>query len=280
MAREYTKKYEKVDLDLLHWVEKQSGPVEGGQEFFEDTVSKNLRLGRFLTLIVGDRIRQSIVEILDYVNKYPHLATDVALVELHCYRWKEQKDGRPLLVVPNILARSEIVERSIVQVTVDQKGAYEVDAQQEKEEIGGTKRVTLTEESFRELLKKRAPDDYEIVQSLIGQYRGRDGITIDPTETAIVIRLNIQDTGRQASLFYIDKNADLGVWPKTIGAQLSKAGFDRGLAESYDTRMRKNLNMGKKRVEFLRSISEVNVEEFISTVNAFIQEIQYAEPIK
>ena len=50
VAREYTKKYEKVDLDLLHWVEKQSGPVEGGREFFEDTVSKNLRLGRFLTL--------------------------------------------------------------------------------------------------------------------------------------------------------------------------------------------------------------------------------------
>ena len=112
---------EKAELDLLGWVEENHGPVEGGQVYFEETVAKNLRLGRFLTLIVGDRIRQSVIEMLNYVNTYPNLANDVALVELSCYRWKRDSDW-PLLVVPSIVARTEIVERSVIQVTVKQDG--------------------------------------------------------------------------------------------------------------------------------------------------------------
>ena len=45
-------------------------------------MAKNLRLGRFLTMIVGDRIRQSLVGMLNHVSRYPHLATNVALVEM------------------------------------------------------------------------------------------------------------------------------------------------------------------------------------------------------
>jgi len=84
VVRAYTRRYEGSELDLLDWVERQYGPVEGGRYFFEDTVAKNLKLGRFLILIVGDRIRQSVVEMLNYINRYPHLAMNIALVELRC----------------------------------------------------------------------------------------------------------------------------------------------------------------------------------------------------
>ena len=281
VARAYTRRYEDSELDLLDWVERQYGPVEGGRHFFEETVAKNLRLGRFLTLIVGDRIRQSLVEMLNYVNRYPHLATDVALVELRCYRWKQEQDW-PLLVIPSIVARTEVVERSIIQVTVQQEGMYQVDVRQEgtEDRTGVRKRVTLTEEAFWELLMEQAPGEYKAIRSLIDRYRGRDSITIDTAESSIVVRLDIQDTGQQASIFFVNKSGQLCTWPGTIANQLAKAGLDPGLAESYGDRMRGIMKMSKDRKDFARSIANVNVDEFAAAVDTFIEQIQVAERVE
>lgn len=280
VVREYTKEYENMELDLIEWVERCYGPVEGGRDFFEDTVAKNLRLGRFLILIVGDRIRQSLIEMLKYVNKYPHLATDVVLVELNCYQWEPQKNSWPLLVVPSIVARTEIVERSVIQITLDKTGAHQIDVKQERaEEKDKRKRVTLTEEAFWELLKKRSPDNYKKVHDIINKYREKDGIRIDPGEGSIVVRLNIPDSGEQVSIFFVTKNAELKVWPRTIVRQLSEAGFDPGLGESYAGQIRNLMKISENRTEYGRSIREVNIDKFISAVDAFIRGVQLAKPI-
>ena len=174
---------------MIEWVEKACWPVEGGRDFFEDTVAKNIRLGRFLILIVGDKIRQSLIDMLNYVSKYPHLATGVILVELSCYQWETQKSSWPLLVVPSVVARTEIVERSVIQITLDGKGAHQIDVKQEKaEEKGKRKRVTLTEEAFWGLLKNRSPKNYDMVRQIISEYRDRDGIQIEPAEGSMIIR--------------------------------------------------------------------------------------------
>jgi hypothetical protein len=278
VAKNYTKKYENIELDLVQWVEKRCGPVEGGRDFFEETVAKNLRLGRFLTLIVGDRIRQSLIEMLNYVNKYPHLATDVVLVELQCYLWTAKEKAWPLLVVPSIVARTEIVERSVVQITINQEGTPQIDVQQEKVLPKNGGRKPLTEEAFWELLKKQSPGNYESIRQLINEYRKRDGINIDPTESSIVVRLDIRDSGYQASTFYVTQTGVLGVWPQTLATQLEKAGLDRRLAEEYGTEMRNIMKMPAKRKEFSRPFQEVNLENFKSVVDTFIENVQLAKP--
>jgi len=280
VARDYTKEYENTKLDLIEWVEQRFGPVEGGRDFFEETVAKNLRLGRFLTLIVGDKIRQSVIEILNYVNKYPHLAMDVVLVELRCYQWAQEKNNWPLLVVPSIVARTEIVERSVIQITINQTGAHQIDVKQEKKgDKEVRKRVTLTEEAFWELLKMRSPDNYESVRHLIDKYREREEISVDPAEGSIIVRLNIPDSGEQVSIFFITKKAELRVWPRTVVRQLTEAGFDPSLGESYATQMRNIMKIPKDRSEFGRSIREVNVDKFKSAVDTFIRNVQLAKPI-
>lgn len=281
VARAYTKRYEGSELELLDWVERKCGPVEGGRYFFEETVARNLRLGRFLILIVGDRIRESLVEMLNYVNRYPHLATNIALVELRCYRWK-QDQGWPLLVIPSIVAHTEVVERSIVQVTVQPGGMYHVDVLLEgaEDRTGARKRVTLTEEAYWELLKEQAPREYAAIRSLVDRYRGRDSIAIDPKESSVVVRLGIQDTGQQVSLFFVDKSGQICVWPRTIASQLAKAGLDPGLVELYDAQMKDILRMSKDRKEFARSIASVDVDKFAAAVDAFIEHVQAAEPVQ
>jgi len=278
-VREYLAKYENVDRDLVDWVEDQLGPVEGGRHFFEDTVTKNLRLGRFLTLIVGDRIRQSLIEMLNYVNKYPHLATDVALVELQCYRWRQESDW-PLLVIPSIVARTEIVERSVIQVTVEGATEYRVGVRQEKaeEEERRRKQVTLTEEAFWELLRERVPESYDDARRLIEHFRDTEGVVIDPMTSSVVVRLNTQGMGETISLFFVNDSGYANVWPQTIQAQLNRVGLDPKLIESYDAQMRNIMNMGKSRKELSSLIVDLDVERFSAIVDGFIQEIQRAEP--
>jgi hypothetical protein len=273
-VKTYTKGCEGVELDLTTWVEQRCGPVEGGRDFFEDTVAKNLRLGRFLILIVGDKIHRSVVEMLAYLNKYPHLATTLALVELNCYRWR-QTETWPLLVVPSVVARTEIVERSIVQVTVKSDGGYRVDAYQEKAEDRDKtrKRITLTEEAFWELLRQEAPDDYETARKLIDRYR-QDGIEIEPLEGSICVRLDIQGAYKQVTVFFVDVHGKLRIWPSQTRSQLEKAKLNSSLAESYEVRMRSILKMGKERKEFSCPIARVNIEEFTSAVDAFIEGVR------
>jgi len=273
-TRAYLAKYENLELDLPDWVKQRHKRLEGGRVFFEETVAKNLRLGRFLTLIVGDRIRPSVVEMLDYINRYPHLATDVALVELHCYRWQEGQEW-PLLVVPSIVARTEVVERSVIQVTVSPAGTYEVDAHQARveEKDRARKRITLTEEAFWEMLEAKAPGKRDAVRQLIDRYKDRDNISIDPKQSSIVVKLDIPGTGRQASVFIVYKDAKLEVRPPALSGQLAEAGLPRGPAERYGAEMRRILNAPEHRKEFGRSLTEVDLGDLTAAVDALIEEV-------
>lgn len=280
VARAYTSRYEGQACGLVDWVEQRRGPVEGGRAFFEDTVTRNLRLGRFLTVIVGDRIRESLVDMLTYMNRYPHLAADVALVELHCYLWQENA-AWPLLVVPNIVGRTQVVERSIVQVTLQREGNYEVSVVQQKE-VDGTgprRRQPLTEEAFWELLSERAPGSYAAAHELVETYRQKPGITIDPTESALVVRLDIQDTNCQASLFFVRSSAHLSVWPETIAAQLARAGVDAGPLRNYRAEVSRMLKMPGQLKDFQRPIGEVDLPAFRPAVDDFIASVQTAERV-
>jgi hypothetical protein len=239
VVRKYTQAYEKSEHGLVEWVE-QHGPIEGGREYFEEMVSKNLRLGRFVTVIVGDHIQQSLKDLLSQVNRYPHLAMDVAMVELACYRWHAKEDW-PLVVVPDLIARTEIVERSVVQVTLVERGKYDVDVIQEKapgEEAGRTRKF-LTEDAYWDLHKERSPETYQVAYDLIEYYQHIDGITIDTSQASIVTRLDIQESGEKSTLFYIDNRGYLVTWPGTIRQQVIRAGFSGTLVDDYETAMKK-----------------------------------------
>jgi hypothetical protein len=277
-VRAYTRKYEGGEMELTDWVEKRLEPVAGGRAFFEESVAKNLKLGRFLTLVVGDRIRQPVVEMVSYVNRFPGLAMDVALVELQCF-WLGEKEEWPLLVVPRIVARTEVVERSVVQVTVIPGGEPAVEVRQEKAaEKGKTRgRVTLTEEAFWELLREQTPGAYEPAYHLISEFKGRDGLEISPSETSVAVRLDVQGTGQQVSLFYINRKGGLNVWVKTIREKLVSMGLPPEAGEIYERELRDLMRMPESRTDLARLITEVDLGRFKSTVDDFVRRVQTSQ---
>lgn len=89
---------------------------------FNDALTLNLRKGRFLLLIVGDGIREGVESIAEYLQSHANLHFSLGLVELPIF---VLDDGRRI-VTPRLLARTHIIERTVVAVpegyTVQQAG--------------------------------------------------------------------------------------------------------------------------------------------------------------
>ena len=95
---------------------------------FVDNVSRHLRRGEFLLLIIGDGIQEGAANIVDFVQRYSGLHFNLAMVEAALYR--DAANG--LVVQPRVLARTEIVQRFVVDGgSVGGIGAVDVDDRQE-----------------------------------------------------------------------------------------------------------------------------------------------------
>ena len=78
---------------------------------FVDSVTRHLSRGEFLLLIIGDGIQEGVENIIDFVQRHSGLHFNLALVEAALYR----DSSNHLLVHPRVLARTEIVQRFVVE---------------------------------------------------------------------------------------------------------------------------------------------------------------------
>ena len=76
---------------------------------FVDNVTRHLRRGEFLLLIVGDGIREDAAHIVDFIQRHSGLHFNLALVEAALYRDAEER----LIVQPRVLARTEVLQRFV-----------------------------------------------------------------------------------------------------------------------------------------------------------------------
>lgn len=79
---------------------------------FNDNLTKNLRRGRMLLLVVGDGIREGVEAITEYLQSHIGLHFSLGLVELPVFLLP---DGQRL-VVPRVLARTTNIVRNIVSI--------------------------------------------------------------------------------------------------------------------------------------------------------------------
>ena len=78
---------------------------------FVDNISRHLRRGEFLLLIIGDGIREGVENIVHFVQSHSGLHFNLALVEAALYR---DTAGR-IIVQPRVLTRTEVVRRVVVE---------------------------------------------------------------------------------------------------------------------------------------------------------------------
>jgi len=86
----------------------------------QQRIQDTLIHGRFLLLIIGDRIYPEVILLTESIQSAPHLEFSIGLVELNFYRLDVELDY-DLLVVPNIVGRTLEVTRAVVKIIYEEK---------------------------------------------------------------------------------------------------------------------------------------------------------------
>lgn len=108
LQREVNRRLKTDGSTILNLVRDVDPSVDEIQ--FNDSLTLNLRRGRFLLLIVGDGIREGVEAIAEYIQGHAGLHFSLGLVELPIYLMP----SGDRLVVPRILARTSIITRTVI----------------------------------------------------------------------------------------------------------------------------------------------------------------------
>ena len=208
---------------------------------FVDAVSRNLRLGRFLLLVVGDGIHEDVAAIAAHLERHSALRFVFGLVQFAVYRFPAG-DSSGYLALPQILAKSLSIPRPVLILEDGRAIVPVVPARQEPQPALKT---SITEELFYEALSKVDPGSAKALPEFLRKCeslgclidRGTASLSIkvidpegDPWNLGSVFKSGKvwvlgwlaqrdQKTGKSAGLRYMEKVASL-----MPGATLRKVG--------------------------------------------------------
>ena len=192
---------------------------------FVDAVSANLARGRMLVLVVGDGIRREAEALADLLQSHAGAHFTFALVELAM--WREADTGR-LLVVPDVLARTIMIERGVVRVL---GSAIEVVAPAQA--ALNAKPATMTQEMFYEHLDKLGHGLAQHVRDFVDLI---EPLGVYPEfKASLNLKADLPESDTTINFGYITKTGKLWTDPCTWSAGLDIARpYNRALADLID----------------------------------------------
>lgn len=110
LQREVSRRLRRSGNPLLDLVREAGHDVD--EIDFNDALTRHLRTGRFLLMIVGDGIREGVEAISEYLQRHANLHFTFGLVEMPIF---ELPDGRRI-ALPRILARTALIRREVIAV--------------------------------------------------------------------------------------------------------------------------------------------------------------------
>lgn len=226
--------------------------------------------GRFLLAIVGDKVWPSTVEITEQLNRYPGLGLQFVTIELETFVAGDEDN---LLVVPRITRQTEIIERSVIEVRVDQHKPPEVTITQDKapKKTRKTTHKALSEAAFWDMLKENAPEHYNGIRELVQTYRDNENVDMTPGSNGLVFKKILSESNRTISLFFITTDGSVRVLAQAPKQQFNSLGFDLDGVATYESEMKKILQ------GFSCKYGAFDLGEFKSAVARFMDAIDEAD---
>ena len=111
LQKQVSRRLSKPGNALFEIVQSQYGDTDEAN--FVDEVSRSLKNGQFMLLIVGDGIREGAGAIAEFLHDVGHLQFALGLVEVGIYEMPNQD----IMIQPRILAKTVIVNRSVIELT-------------------------------------------------------------------------------------------------------------------------------------------------------------------
>ena len=162
---------------------------------FHDAVSRNLRLGRFLLLAVGDGIHEGVAAMADFLQGQPHLGFSLRLVEMAVFEIGDPSDGT-LLIQPRVVARTQEVTRSVVRFEGEGRVAVSTPAPPATD-VAPSGRTSITEaEFFRRLADdgEATPPQVDFVRRAVRDAPAH-GLFIDWLQNGPLLKYDDPDRG-------------------------------------------------------------------------------------
>jgi hypothetical protein len=194
---------------LLATVRKSYELEEADEQYFIDNISKNLKRGRFLLLIVGDGIRESVEDMVEYLSQTPQLYFTLALVELQVFKLNETDNS--LIVIPQLITRTREITRAIVRIegntSADLKVNIETDLGTEAiKKVSATKALSISAQDFFEQLEKnKGKEIADFANQIIADCENL-GLDIEWNSGSFSLKLpDPQESGIKISIVTIDR---------------------------------------------------------------------------
>jgi len=149
---------------------------------FVDRVSRNLRFGRHLLLIVGDGIQENLVSLVEHVQGHMGLQFMLGLIEIGIFRLQDQGG---LVIVPNIVAKTLIVERGVLRLD---SGGISIDEPVEKplsQKTAKGRAAPLSEQQFFEGLASSSTQAASWLRQVLDRL-DEQGVTYDLKRSLIL----------------------------------------------------------------------------------------------
>ncbi len=198
---------------------------------FVDRMNRNLRLGRFVLLIVGDGIHEGVEQMADFLNQTPQLQFTLGLVEMGLYALDDKAHPADFFVQPRIVARTREVTRAVVEIkTTVQPDAIHVSVPPTPTKAQGERRP-ITERAFLDQLSESSsPEVVTFAQGVLEQAPAHD-LTITWGEGGPLLRYE-DETGHRFTFGKLSRGGTLGDthW---LGGQCLRRGLDASIYQSY-----------------------------------------------
>ncbi len=153
-------KKQKWGENPLHEIVSAHVSAPPDETIFVNRVSRNLREGRFLLLVLGDGIREEMAALAGYLMQHS-LRYAFGMVEIRLYRLP---DGSHL-ALPRVLAKTQTIERHVTVVTTQGDGIkITANTPVISERV---EKTSLSTDEFYDLMARHDPQNVVWVKNLI-----------------------------------------------------------------------------------------------------------------
>ena len=215
-------------IELINDFEK----IEENEEYkIIDNIERNLKRGRFLLLIVGDGIRESVEEMVDFLSNTPQIQFTLGLIELQFYK-NPNVEGE-LIAIPNLITRTREITRAIVKIENSTTGSVTIETDFIEEKVKPiTVRTTITEDDFFEQLQQNTDyESAEFAKHILATVKEK-GYFVEWRQGAFVAKiLDPNGSGSKITLFVTDRKGLFYLMQS--GDQLKRLGMSNDISLIY-----------------------------------------------
>jgi len=232
-VKQFNQHYNNNSDGLWATVRNRGEFAEADEQSFIDNVTKNLKRGRFLLLIVGDGIRESVEDMVEYLAQTPQLYFTLALVELQVYNLNQGDSS--LIVIPQLVTRTREITRAVVRIEGNYSGDLKVMIEPDlvgDNEKQGYKRSPITKEIFSEELEQKTDKETVEFARQIEEDCEALGLDIEWMAASFTARLpDPQGSGVKIPIFNVDKKGHLNLG--LAGPSLKKLQLSRDISNCF-----------------------------------------------